>query len=386
LVLVGGGHSHVEVLKHFGTRPLTAARITLVSRHVDTPYSGMLPGLVAGHYSFRDAHIDLRALAHFAGARTIFDEVTGLDLAERAVRFRDHPPLPYDVLSLNTGSTPSTSGLEGTGAPLRVKPIDSFLQRWEPLQQRLLESGTPTQIAVVGGGAAGVELLLAMQFRMRTLLHERGSTDAHLRYHLFTDTRTILPTYAAGVRRVFDRTLRERGVAVHTGQAVVRIENGRLWTADGREHEVDQALWATQAAAAPWLATSGLAVDPSGFVRVAETLESTSHAGVFAAGDVASVDRYPRPKSGVFAVRQGPPLARNLRRALLQQPLLPYRPQQHALSLISTGDRFAVASRGPIVVSGRWVWHWKDFIDRRFVRRYNELPGADLHVPSGARS
>jgi selenide, water dikinase len=380
LVLLGGGHSHVTVLKRFGMQPLSGVRVTLVSRVMETPYSGMLPGLIAGHYTRDEAHIDLQPLARFARARAVFDEAIGLDLVNRQVRFRDRPPIAYDVLSLDIGSTPN---LEVTGAAehtVPVKPIDRLLDRWSALTTRLSESDAIRRIAVVGGGAGGVELLLAVQHSMRTRLAQQGRSDAHLEYHLFTEGH-LLPTHNRSVRRRFERILAERRVNVHRGSAVVKVATGALHTADGRTHPIDETLWTTQAAAAPWLAHSGLAVDGEGFVRVSSTLQSTSHADVFAAGDIASMVDHPRPKSGVFAVRQGAPLARNLRRALLGEPLEPYRPQRRFLSLISTGDQYAVASRGPIAFEGAWVWRWKDWIDRRFMRAYNVLPEMPVPAP-----
>ena len=197
----------------------------------------------------------------------------------------------------------------------------------------------------------------------------------------------MLPTHNASVRGRFERILASRRISIHRGQAVVEVGEGFLRTADGRCHEIDETLWTTQAAAAPWIAESGLAVDDEGFVRVSRTLQSTSHPDVFAAGDIASMVDDPRPKSGVFAVRQGPPLARNLRRALLGERLESYRPQRRFLSLISTGDRYAVASRGPFAFEGAWVWRWKDRIDRRFMQKYNTLPDmppvAQPEVPAG---
>jgi len=386
LVLLGGGHSHVEVLKRFGMEPLPGVRLTLISRGFETPYSGMLPGLIAGHYSHDEAHIDLQPLTRFAGARAVFDEAVGLDLVNRQVRFAHRPPISYDLLSIDIGSTPSLDVAGAAAHAVPVKPIGRFLDRWTLLCERL-RTGTRKRIAVVGGGAGGVELLLAVQFRMRTLLEREGRSAAHLEYHLFTDSSRILPTHNGSVCRIFERVLRDRGVRIHAGSSVVEVEAARLRTADGQSHDVDEVLWTTAAAAAPWLAESGLAVDEAGFVRVSSALQSISHPEVFAAGDIAAMIDHPRPKSGVFAVRQGPPLARNLRYALLGEPLERYRPQRQFLSLISTGDRYAVASRGPWASEGAWVWRWKDRIDRRFMRRYNELPAMQAveapQVPAG---
>jgi selenide,water dikinase len=374
LVLIGGGHSHVAVLKRFGMAPLPGVRITLICRDGHTPYSGMLPGLIAGHYGFDEAHIDLGPLSRFAGARFYHDEVTGIDLAARHVVCRNRPPTPFDILSINIGSTPRTRDVPGAAAAtVPAKPISRFLDRWRALSARVRARGA-ARIAVVGAGAGGVELLLAAQYRLAHLLEESGRGDDRLEFHLFTDTEEILPTHNRRVRAKFRRVLAERGVAVHTGEPVTAVEPGRLRLRDGASAVFDEILWVTAAGAAPWLRASGLVLDAHGFVAVDDCLQSISHPGVFAAGDIAAIVNHPRPKSGVFAVRQGPPLARNLRRALLGQPLRPYAPQRRFLSLISTGDKYAVASRGLWAAEGRALWRLKDWIDRRFVRKYNELP------------
>ena len=171
LVLIGGGHSHVAVLKSFGMRPMPGVRMTIIARDVHTPYSGMLPGYVAGHYTYDEAHIDLRPLCQFAGARLYQEEAVGIDLANKSVRCANRPAVPYDVLSLNIGSRPDIVGVTGAADfATPVKPINRFVDRWHKLVDRVLGQPGPHRIAVVGAGAAGTEIVLAIQFRLRQLL------------------------------------------------------------------------------------------------------------------------------------------------------------------------------------------------------------------------
>ena len=378
LVLIGGGHSHVAVLKRFGMKPLAGVRITLICRDAHTPYSGMLPGFVAGHYDFDESHIDLGPLARLAGARFYHDEAVSLDLAEKKVLCRDHPPVRYDLLSINIGSTPRTADVPGaTGNVVPVKPIHRFIDRWQTMSERILAHAEGARIGVVGGGAGGVEILLAVRHRMRQLLAREGRPEGILEFHLFTDTDSVLPTHNARVREKFRRVLEGHGVHVHTGHPVSGVEPGILKNGDGSNYALDEILWVTAAGAASWLGDSGLEVDAHGFVKVNDALQSLSHPDVFAAGDIAAAVNHPRPKSGVFAVRQGKPLARNLRRALLNRRVRRFSPQRKFLSLISTGERYAVASRGPFAIEGALVWRWKDWIDRRFMRKYWDLPEMD---------
>src|SRR5687767_10417067 len=264
LVLVGGGHSNVAVLKYFGERPVADVRLTLISRGVDTPYSGMLPGLIAGHYTYDDAHIDLRWLSRCAGAHTVFEEATGLDPDTRVVRCRDGQTISYDLLAINIGSTPNASVPGAEQHAIAVKPIDRFLPKWDALCERILQSDGARTIAVVGGGAGGVELLLSAQFRLRALLAAHRRSADGLAFHLFTSTDTLLPTHNARARAAFERILAARGVHVHTASEIVRVDRGRLQTADGDTHPVDEILWTTEARAADWLRESGLAVDARG--------------------------------------------------------------------------------------------------------------------------
>ena len=377
IVLVGGGHAHVSVLRKFGMQPMPGVRLTLITRDIHTPYSGMLPGYIAGHYDCDDVHIDLGPLARFAGARLYHGEVEGIDPGERLVHVPGRPPVPYDLLSINTGSRPRTIDVPGAlEHAMPVKPIDRWLRDWETLLARVLGSQGDFRILVVGGGAGGVELALSSRYHLTRLLGGQGDDAARLRYELLTDGPEILPTHNAGVRRRFMRVLGERGIAVRLNSRVVSVEPKGVNVDGGGFHPADAVLWVTYAAAPEWPGKSGLSVDTEGFIAVDAELRSVSHPEIVAAGDVASMPD-PRPKSGVFAVRQGPVLTENLRRAVTGRPLRPYRPQKKFLGLISTGDAYAVASRGNWSWEGKLLWTWKDWIDRRFMQRFNELPEMD---------
>ena len=383
IVLVGGGHSHVGVLRSFGMRPEPGVRLTLVCTDAHTPYSGMLPGYVAGHYTYDDVHIDLGRLAGFAGARFLCAEVTGIDRVAREVQLRGRPAIPYDLVSINTGSTPQMAAVPGALAhAVPVKPITGFNRRWLALLERVRSHDGPMVIAVVGGGAGGVELLLAMQYRLARELQGAGRDPSALVFHLFTSDAHLLATHNPGVRARFDAVLQARGVHVHRAARVVAVDAHGMRTEAGEQVAVDETVWVTQAGGGAWLRDTGLALDASGFVRVNAFLQSVTDPAVFAAGDVASLEGRPLEKAGVFAVRMGLPLALNLRRALQSRPLQAYRPQRRWLALVSTGDRYAVASRGAIGFAGAWVWRWKDWIDRRFMRRFSEFPPMPAAAPA----
>ncbi|MEQ8515398.1 MAG: selenide, water dikinase SelD [Chromatocurvus sp.] len=378
IVLLGGGHSHVVVLHQFAMQPIPGVRITLICRDTHTPYSGMLPGYIAGHYSYDDVHIDLGRLAEFAGARFFRDEATGLDLASRQVLCRGRPPVPYDQLSINIGSTPQVSDVPGAaGNAIPVKPINQFNNRWMALLSRIQEQPGATRIAVVGGGAGGVELTLAMQYRLRRELQAQGRDPDALDFHLFTASAQVLPTHNRRARRAFETQLSQRGIHLHASSRVTRVEGERLMADTGEQLDADEIVWVTQAGGAAWLRDTGLELDERGFIRVRDTLQTLTDDRVFAAGDIATAVNHPREKAGVFAVRQGPPLARNLRLSVQGKAPRPFTPQKTWLALISTGDRHAVASRGAIGFAGDWVWRWKDWIDRRFMQRFSDLPAMD---------
>lgn len=368
LVLVGGGHTHALVLRMLAMKPVAGLRVTLVSPASHTPYSGMLPGLVAGHYTFTDSHIDLVRLCQWADVRFIRAEITGLDCARRELTLPGRAPLGYDVLSLDIGSQPELDSVPGAREhAIPVKPVAALWQRWQNLELSLQEqpSGQPLQLAVVGGGAGGVELALAMAHRLR---------GAPVVLALFCAGPDILQGYNRCTRRAARHALEDAGVILHRNSRVQRVEAACLQLDDGHRAPFDALFWCTGAAAAPWIADSGLATDARGFVAVHDTLQATNDESVFAAGDIATQLAHPRPKAGVYAVRQAPVLAHNLRNILLGRPLRTHRPQREFLSLLSLGQRRATANRGPLSVTGDWVWRWKDRIDRQFMDQFVQLP------------
>jgi selenide, water dikinase len=378
LVLVGGGHAHVHVLKSFGMQPMPGVRVTLVARDIETPYSGMLPGWVAGHYAFEECHIDLGRLARFAGARLIHDEAIGIDRTGRRLHLRGHPPLRWDFLSLDIGSAPRADEVSGAAEhTVPVKPIARFARRWEALLARARKLPR-LRLAVVGGGAGGVELALAAQSRLEGLGGRAPEVTLVTR-------EALLPSHNPRVRLLVAAIFARRGVLLAAGSPVVGVEPGALICADRRRIDFDEALWVTEAGAAAWLAETGLPLTADGFLVIDETLRSPADPCIFAAGDVATMPAYPRDKAGVYAVRQGPPLAANLRRALAGKDPRRAVPQKRGLALIGTGDRRAVASRGPFAAEGAVLWRLKDWIDRRWVRRYRELPQMPPE-PAGAGS
>jgi selenide,water dikinase len=389
LVLVGGGHSHVGVLRMFAMKPEPGVRITVICTDIDTPYSGMLPGYIADHYSFDEVHIDLGRLCAFAGARLYHDAVVGIDRQNQKVICKNRPPVAYDLLSINIGSTPQVQNVEGAQAlAVPVKPIAQFNQRWLALLDKARQWPAyrgRMAIAVVGGGAGGVELVLSMQYRLRHELKALGRSPEDLKFVLLTSGDSVLPTHNPRVRQRFAQVLQERNVEVHAHAEVVQVSPGCLHTRDGRTFDADETLWVTQAGGPAWLHSTGLSLDDKGFILVNPQLQSLNDPLVFAAGDIASFAERPLDKAGVFAVRMAKPLGDNLRRSLRGQKLLAYSPQRHWLALISTGNRFAVASRGSLGFAGAWVWRWKDRIDRAFMRRFTELPAMPTGLtPPGA--
>jgi len=382
LVLVGGGHAHVQVLRRWGMQPLPGVRLTVVLDRHEAVYSGMLPGAVAGDYAPEDLVIDVRPLAHRVGARCLHAAATEVDARAARIHLEGRPSIPYDVASLDVGST--VRGLELPGVErhsVATRPIGRFLGAFDgALRERDRREG-PLRVAVVGAGAAGVELSLCIEAR----LAREGRTAELCLLHAGED---LLPGASPRLRAAAARELEARGVARRGGVRVGEARPDALVlepeATPGTREEVpaDLVVWATGAAPHPFLAASGLPTDPAGFVRVDDRLRVVGCEGLFAVGDCAVLDSAPWvPRAGVYAVRQGPALDANLRARLRGRRLRPYRPQRDFLALLNLGGRRALGGKWGLALQGRGVWHLKDWIDRRFMARFRVLDAEGHPAP-----
>lgn len=379
LLLVGAGHAHALVLREFAHSPPPEVALTVVSPTALAPYSGMVPGWLAGTYRFEDICIDFRTLAAAAGAEFVQEAVVGLGAGQRQVRLASGACLSYDLLSLDIGSSLSPPLACSQVMPLR--PISRLRENWEAwlTKWQAAPAGQAGRVVTVGAGAAGVEVMLAVLARLRALRPDRP-----IAAHLVSRSPRPLPGFAPAAVRAAERALDRAGVLIHPGTD---------WQGSSVAAECgpdDLLLWATGAQAHDWLREAavrhaagdqtvlgGLGLDADGFIPVDTMLQSVTHPTIFATGDCAHwIEGGNLPKAGVFAVRMGPVLARNLRAALGQGRAAAYRPQRHFLALLATADGRAIASRGHLGAEGAWVWHWKHHIDRGFVSRFDMPVGS----------
>lgn len=358
LVLVGPGHAHLYVLEALAHTPLPGVETVLVSLGTRQLYSGMVPGWIAGDYTVEQLSFQLEGLARAAGVRLEPSGAAELRAAQRELRLGDGRVLGYDVASFDIGSLPAGAELPGVKEHAQVlKPLERALAVLTEAER------VPGPLLVVGGGAAGVELALCLQARTQrpTTLVERG-----------TELPQGMPPSA---RRLVLGLLKRRGVTLHTGSALVSLSPEAARLESGESLPFTTCVWATGPRAPELFARSGAAVDTRGYLAVEDTLRSPSHPELFAAGDCAGfMSGQAVPKAGVYAVRQGPVLAANLRAVLTGQgPLQPYRAQRGFLSLMNAGDGTAVGSWKGLTFQGRSMWRLKDAIDRRFMARFQRL-------------
>ncbi len=364
LVMIGGGHTHALVLRMWGMRPIPGVRLTLISPDPTAAYSGMLPGHVAGHYPREALQIDLVQLARHAGARLILGRADGIDRVARRIRVPGRPDVAYDIASIDIGITsdmPSLPGFAANAVP--AKPLDAFADAWEGFVALTARGRAAPTVAVIGGGVAGVELALAARHRLgpgaEVTVIERGAA---------------LALIGGGARRALLGHLDRARITLLEHAPATAVEVGAVRLADGRRVAAAFTLGAAATRPQGWLGETGLALT-EGFVNVTQTLQTESDEAIFAAGDIVHMGFAPRPKAGVYAVRQAPVLLHNLGVALTGRGRMwRYRPQKDYLKLISTGGQGAVADKWSLPLDGAWLWRWKDSIDRKFMAQFQDLP------------
>ncbi len=369
IVLVGGGHAHLFVLEALARRAQADLDVVLISPAPSQYYSGMLPGWMAGHYTLAQCLIDLMPLLKAAKVNFLQDTVVGMDADKRCVCLSDGRHVHYDLLSLDVGSETQVDWLAELGDKLiPVKPLKEFTQAWQDTLAAAVRSG-PFHLAVVGGGAAGVEMALSAAHALRAVNQASHVT-------LIAGEQGPLKGHGQAVVRLAQAVLGQSGVALKNVRAVGT--NSGLLLSEGQTLKVDKVLAATGARPAIWLQTGKLRLDTQGFIAVNACHQSVSHANVFAAGDVCARSDVNMSRSGVHAVKAGPVLAHNLLAMAHGQALSTYRPRRRSLYLLADGGQRAMMSWGPLAVSGAWIWRWKDAIDRRFMARFG--------MPSGLAS
>jgi selenide,water dikinase len=368
LVLVGGGHAHIQVLKRWAMAPVPGARLTLVVDRPVAVYSGMVPGFVAGQYARDDLEIDVRPLALRAGARCIVAAATGVDPDARRLALDGRPAIAYDTVSFDVGST--VAGLERPGVrehAIPTRPIGEFVRRVDELLAAARERDT-ARVVVVGAGAGGVEVAFALAARLR---RERAGPVEVL---LLESGSRVLPGYAPSAAARVEAAAATRGIAIRTGARVARVDADAVHLEGGEIVSADTVVWVAGAAALPIFEGSGIETDEAGFVRVRPTLQCVGHDEIFAVGDCAAWAAGPGlPKAGVYAVRQGRVLAHNLIARVRGERLRAYRPQRDFLSLLNLGDGGAIGTKWGVSVEGAALFALKNWIDRRFVRRFQVL-------------
>ena len=366
LILVGGGHTHTQVMRILGMRGgIPGVRVTVVSDQSTAYYSGMLPGCLAGAYTPDEIRLELKPLAQWAGMRFIRASVIGVDPNLQQILLEGRPPLSYDALSINIGSV--SRGMDTPGVreyATATRPLWQLLDRVEAFERTISVGSQPLRVVVVGSGAAGVELSFAMRLRWARLFGDVTVT-------LLDGGADLLAGHPASVREVTRRRLRENAILYRSGSYVERVDATTVKLKSGTLVDYDFLLWATGGAAPSLLANTGLETDESGFIRVGPTLQTLRYPTIFGAGDCIHFSENPLPKAGVYAVREGPILTDNLIRFFSGQPLTIYRPQRHFLALLVTGDRDAIGSWRFLAPRGRWMWRLKDWIDRKWMLKFN---------------
>ncbi len=366
LLLIGGGHTHALVLRLWGKNPLPGVRVTVINPEPTAPYSGMLPGFVAGHYQRDELDIDLVRLARFANARLIVGRVVHLNPKLRQATLDNGRVLDFHVAALDVGITSEMAALPGFSEfAVPAKPLGRFASLWDSFRAKCARQDAPPKVVVIGGGVAGVELAMAMAHALEKIAGAKPEVT-------LIERSEILPVLKTSRQDFFRARLADCSVRVLEHTNITAIEKSAVILADKPPIAADFVVGAAGARAQDWLKNTGLTLE-NGFVVVDETLRSVNQPAIFAVGDCAHLSHAPRPKAGVFAVREAPILFANLRAALSSGKMQAFHPQSDYLKLISLGGKLALADKWWVMFRGPKVWQLKNRIDRTFMDQFSSL-------------
>jgi selenide,water dikinase len=374
LVLIGGGHAHALVLKAWGMDPLPGARLTLINPGPTAPYTGMLPGYVAGHYRRNELEIDLVRLCRHAGARLIFDKAVHIDQALREVMLETRGPVAYDLASIDVGITAKLDLPGFAKYGIGAKPLDLYAKRWSSFLEQVLQGQAAADVAVIGGGVAGCELAMAMAFALQ-------SAGVSPRVTVIESGPKISVVGDRARRRIL-KALSDLGVVVKTGAKTVEITADQVLLDGQQPVAAVFCVGAAGGSAHKWISQTNLP-QRNGFIEIGADLGVLGDEALFAVGDCASMAAGLLPKAGVFAVRAAPVLHHNIRMALSGGRRKTWRPQKNYLKLISLGGQSAVAEKFGFTMRGASIWRWKDRIDKAFINRLIDLPKMVLPIETG---
>lgn len=371
LILLGIGHTNAHIVREWETDPIPDCELICISKFPTATYSGMLPGTLGEQFNDDEWRIDLASLCHRAGAKLILADTNGLNLKSGELLFENHPPVRFDALSIGVGSMPAGWAEHTDSKPMiTIKPMQTFLQK---LEERLVEvvekSSRPIKVAVVGGGVASVEIAFCLLQRC-----ERKNLTRNCSIEIYTSDDKVAGGMSPKSVRKIGQLLNSRGIQVTNCYRVTKVDKAGIENADGNHRDADVVIWATGAAAPPVLGKLGLKTDDRGFIATSEMLQSLSDPRIFAVGDSGTIVKSPSPKAGVYAVRQSPILSHNLRALFARGSMKRFEPQSDFLKLLNTGDGKALLEYGWLTAHGRWCWHLKTWIDKRFITKFQHDP------------
>ena len=358
LLLIGGGHAHVTALRWLKQNPQSHLTITLLTPDSRSVYSGMVPGFVAGHFAREEVEIDLAGLCRDTGTVLVEEAASHLDVDSQFVTTGSGRQIPYDLASIDVGIVSQPPTASNYPDSIAVKPMAGFLDHWEAI------SGATgaKDIAIIGAGLGGVELALSVQHALKSTSGAQAKTVS-----LIERNKTILPHAASSLRQHLRKRLVQAGISILESAEPASWQDNVLHLTDSHSIKADHVFWVAGAAPYDWLSSSELQAEEA-FPLVHASLQSVSHPNVFIAGDTARFEDKHISRAGVYAVRQGPILMRNLAARAKGDPLETYSPQKDYMKLVSLGSKDAVAEKWGVTLSLPGLWTLKRKIDQAFVR------------------